>query len=503
MTGTTSNAFNIIPGAAAKVVFGVQPSTTAAGSSIAPAMTVQVQDTGGNLVTGSTALVTLTIGANPAAWHAQWRCGCGCGQWRRDFQRPFDQQGRHRLHAGGVERRPGRGDQRGVQHHRRRGLGGTVDGERGPGLGGGRRSATSIVTVTLKDANGNPVGGKAVSLSQGTGSSTISAPTGPSNASGLVTFNVNSTKAETVTYTAADTTDSIGITQTAAVTFKAGPLDHFAFGTISSPQTAGTAFNVTITAQDVNNNTVTSFDGNGFKAVLSSTGTLVGAPITTPSFTAGVLTQSVTITNTGTFTITAVGNGNDSGVTGTSNSFTVNPGVPAKLAFGQQPTTANAAQTITPAVTVRILDANGNLTTSGASVTLAISPNPTSAVLGGTLTQAAVNGVATFGNLSVSKSGTYTLAASSPGLTGASSASFTINNPAPTLTSIAPVSGNLTQTLSVVFTGTNFLPGITTVSLGANIADQHVLGRQRVADHSECDDRGKRGRRSAQRVGDQ
>jgi len=36
---------------------------------------------------------------------------------------------------------------------------------------------------------------------------------------------------------------------------------HFAVSNISSPQTAGTSFNVTITALDSNNNTVTSFTG--------------------------------------------------------------------------------------------------------------------------------------------------------------------------------------------------------------------------------------------------
>ena len=433
-------------------------------------------------------------------------------------------------------------------------------------------TTTSTITVTLKDVNSNLVSGKAVTLSQATGSSTISAPSGLSSASGVVTFTVKNTKAETVIYTATDSTDSIAITQTATVTFNVGVLHHFAISTISSPQTAGTAFNIAITAQDAFNNTVTSFDANPNKVMLTSTGTLVGTPITTSAFTNGVLiSQSVAITNTGSFTIAATGISGNSGVTGTSNSFSVSPGIasklrfalqpsnttagsaiapaatvqvqdqfgnvvttdtsnvsvgisaggtltgtlttaavagvatfsnvvptktgtaftlsatdgslagvtssafnvtagaPSQLTFGHQPTTTTAGQAITPAVTVQILDANGNLTTSGASVAIGISPNPTSAVLGGTLAQAAVNGVASFGNLSINKGGSYTLAASSGGLTGATSASFTINNPAPSLTSITPINGNLTQTLTVVFAGTNFIGGVTTVSLGPDI----------------------------------
>jgi hypothetical protein len=471
LTGTTSSAFDITPGAASKVVFGVQPSTTVAGTAISPAVTVQVQDAGGNLVTGSTAAIALAMGANPGTGTLSGGAAVAAVNGVATFSAlSINKAGNgYTLAASSTGLAGATSTAFNIVAGSVSAAQSTVSASPTSLVADG--SATSTITVTVKDANGNPVSGKAVSLSQGTGSSTISAASGPSSTSGVVTFTVKDTKAETVTYTATDTTDSIGITQTAAVTFTAGALDHFAFATISSPQTAGTPFAITITAQDVNNNTVTSFDGNGFKAVLTSTGTLVGAPITTPSFTAGVLSsQSVTITNTGSFTITANGNGNDSGVTGTSNSFTVNPGSPNKLAFGQQPTTTSVSQTITPGVTVQILDANGNRTSSSASVALAISPNPTSAVLGGTLAQTAVNGVASFGNLSVNKGGTYTLAASSSGLTGASSASFTINNPAPTLTSIAPVSGNLTQTLSVVFTGTNFVTGVSTVSLGSNIA---------------------------------
>src|SRR3989442_13481251 len=83
-------------------------------------------------------------------------------------------------------------------------------------------TTTSTITVTLKDANNHPVSGKTVTLAQGTGSSTISAASGASNASGVVIFTVKDTKAEAVTYTARDTTDSVTITQTATVAFTAG-----------------------------------------------------------------------------------------------------------------------------------------------------------------------------------------------------------------------------------------------------------------------------------------
>ena len=45
----------------------------------------------------------------------------------------------------------------------------------------------------------------------------------------------------------------------------------------------------------------------------------------------------------------------------------------------------------------------------------------------------------------------------------------TVNNPAPTLASIFPTSGNRLQTLDVTFTGTNFISGVSSVSFGPGI----------------------------------
>ena len=80
----------------------------------------------------------------------------------------------------------------------------------------GTDSAT--ITVTLRDAGGNGIAGKTVTLAQGSGSSTISGG-GSTNGAGVVTFSVTSATVETVTYTATDTTDSITLVDDAAVDF--------------------------------------------------------------------------------------------------------------------------------------------------------------------------------------------------------------------------------------------------------------------------------------------
>jgi len=86
-------------------------------------------------------------------------------------------------------------------------------------------STTSTITVTLKDANSNPVSGKTVTLASSRGATdTVSAASGASNSSGVVTFTVKSSTTGTPSFTATATTDSVTVTQTATVTFTTPPL---------------------------------------------------------------------------------------------------------------------------------------------------------------------------------------------------------------------------------------------------------------------------------------
>jgi len=119
----------------------------------------------------------------------------------------------------------------------------------------------------------------------------------------------------------------------------------------------------------------------------------------------------------------------------TSGAFTINPGAPTKLSFGQQPTDAQGNIAIAPAVTATILDAYDNVVTGATNaVTVGLGVNvwkslfAPGATLLGTQTVNAANGVATFGTLRVDKPGTgYTLTANAAGLTGGASNPFTIN----------------------------------------------------------------------------
>ena len=100
------------------------------------------------------------------------------------------------------------------------------------------------------------------------------------------------------------------------------------------------------------------------------------------------------------------------------------------LAFTVQPASAAAGDIITPAIQVAARDTLGNVDLDfTGNVTVALGANATGATLGGTRTVAAVSGVASFGDLIVDKTGTYTLNANAAGATTAASAAFAITEP--------------------------------------------------------------------------
>jgi len=128
------------------------------------------------------------------------------------------------------------------------------------------------------------------------------------------------------------------------------------------------------------------------------------------------------------------------------------PGTPHHLAFDVQPSDSIAGATITPALTVLILDGGNNLTTSTANVTLSIGTNPGAGTLSGTTTVAAVNGTATFSDLSIDKIGSgYTLTAVSAGLVNTTSIPFNITSPA-SISGTKTVSGGFTPGSTVTYT---------------------------------------------------
>lgn len=138
--------------------------------------------------------------------------------------------------------------------------------------------STSTITVTLKDTSGGVVAGKTVTLTAGSGSSTITTLTGVTGVNGEATFTVKDAVAESVTYTATDTTDGITISQTATVTFfSVSSFNAFETSTAASAITgsiytklAGTVFGLDVVAI-ASSAQATGFSGNVKVELLANT----------------------------------------------------------------------------------------------------------------------------------------------------------------------------------------------------------------------------------------
>ena len=109
----------------------------------------------------------------------------------------------------------------------------------------------------------------------------------------------------------------------------------------------------------------------------------------------------------------------------TAGTFAVAIATPPLVGFGTQPANSLAGQVISPPVQVVVVDSFED-PIANATVTLSLGNNTVGAVLSGTTTQLTnLSGTATFSDLSVSRTGSFTLVASVGGVT-ATSTPFTV-----------------------------------------------------------------------------
>jgi hypothetical protein len=103
-----------------------------------------------------------------------------------------------------------------------------------------------------------------------------------------------------------------------------------------------------------------------------------------------------------------------------------------RLSFLVQPSNAFVAVAISPSIQVTAIDTTTGLvdTSFTGVVTMALSANPTGAVLSGTKSVNAISGIAFFPDLTVSLAGTgYTLVATNSNLGSVTSSTFDITTP--------------------------------------------------------------------------
>jgi MYXO-CTERM domain-containing protein len=136
--------------------------------------------------------------------------------------------------------------------------------------------------------------------------------------------------------------------------------------------------------------------------------------------------------------------------------FDVISGSAAAITFTVQPTDVVAGVAFSPAIVVSVRDSQGNVDpTFAGNITLAISNNPGSASLAGTISVLVANGTATFNNVSLDKVGVgYTLAATAAGVPAVTSSAFDVT-PAAATTYVQtglPANVAAATTQAVVFT---------------------------------------------------
>jgi adhesin/invasin len=286
-----------------------------------------------------------------------------------------------------------------------------------------RRALAAPFVVRVADSFGNPVSGVTVSWARTAGSGTPVTATSTTNANGQasLSYTLGATPGqETITASAAGVATPATFMATAVA---AGPA---VIAIVSGNNQTGQV-GLGLPAALV----VKVTDAGGFPVV----GIAVTWSATNGTITPGAVTDAQGQTSASLTVGPAVGSATAvaSISTGTTRSVTfsatVQPGPVAKLVIGTQPTTTAAQTPIKPAVTVELRDAAGNLTPSTNSVTIALGANPGQATLTGTLTRAAVGGVATFDDLRISNPAKgYTLVASSAGVPSITSVAFDVVN---------------------------------------------------------------------------
>jgi len=284
-----------------------------------------------------------------------------------------------------------------------------------------RSALADSLVVRVADALGNPVAGVQVQWAA-VGGGSVSPATVMTGADGLAA-------AQRVLGTAAGTqtaeASSAGL-PTVTFTHTAIAANPTTLVLVSGDAQSGSvgaplADSLVVRLEDDNGN------GVGGKAITWVVGAGAGSvsPVTSTTSATGLAQTQWTLgASAGSKLVSAV----FSGLPSVQFVATAGAGAATKLGFTQAPVNTRAGATITPGVKVAIQDAAGNTVSSAQdAVTLAIGANPAGGTLSGTLTVAAVNGVATFPDLMIDKAGNgYTLTAAAGGLSGATSPGFDV-----------------------------------------------------------------------------
>ncbi|HEY2824396.1 MAG TPA: hypothetical protein VGI83_02525 [Gemmatimonadales bacterium] len=446
----TSDTISVVPGDPARLAWAVPPSPVPDDSVMRPAIKVSVVDGFGNVVSTFDGVVTLALGKDGSARGGTTLSGtvsatASAGVATFDAVQ-LDQPGQGytlRAASGGLTSESAPFDVTGntdlppppVATHL------IFSAQPGSAQTGASLGPVSVSALDASNAVVTSFAGTiTVVIGTNPGGGALSGTLSVVASGGVATFSSLSIDKAGSGYTL--TAASAGLTGATSTAFNitAPPppppsATHLIFSSQpASAQTGNTLGTVSVSALDASNNVVTAFAGAITLAIGANPGGGSLSGTTTVAAVNGVATLSnLSINQAGTgYTLSA----SSVGLTGaTSGTFNVTsppppPPVATHLAFTVQPSTVQIGSAM-PAVQVIALDDQGNrVTTFTGTITVAIASDGSllgNASLGGTRSVAAVNGVATFSNLSINQLGVgYTLTASSSGLTNATSAAFSV-----------------------------------------------------------------------------
>ncbi len=298
-------------------------------------------------------------------------------------------------------------------------------------------SATSTLTVRLKDANGN-------NLTTGGASVTFATPSAGSV--GSVTDNNDGTYS--ATYTAGSTPGTVTIqpklggtnfTNTAAISLSVGAAAELALSTNASGAASGAAFTTqpVVQIRDASHNVVTSSTANVTMTV-DNGGTIVGT--STVAAVSGVATfTNVGIAGTAgsTYTLTFA----STGLTSTTQSIAPTAGAPSASTSALSVGSTGLSTGGTTTITVTVKDAFGNVVTTATPSSIALATD-----LGSIGTVSCTNGVCTATFTAPGSNGTANISAKIGGTSIQNSpVAVTIANVAGAPTGLAATSNQSAQ----------------------------------------------------------
>lgn len=288
---------------------------------------------------------------------------------------------------------------------------------------------TKPLVVKAAASDGAGVAGVSVTFAVETGGGSVGSATVTTDATGLAstTWTMGAaTGAQTVTASTAGLTGSpLTFTATARsvapvrLAFTAGPPATVAAGAVIGP--------VTVTALDAQGDVAKTFTGTVTLALGADSPSAPLLGTLTATAVAGVASFGdlrLNVPQSG-YVLAA----SSSGLRGvTSDAFTVIAGPAQRIAFGSYPVTGATAGVTIDRIQVIARDAGGNVATSFTGmVTLELLESPPGATLGTSVTSvAAVNGVASFDAVGLTRAGEYRFKATTSGLAAVNGPPFPV-----------------------------------------------------------------------------